>query len=269
MYVSTSQDRLHDGEGFHTPYKQRRFVPASPLLPPHHEEAKEAFALSSPSTRPQGNRSRSGSVASLDSAVSVRDRDRGFWSYIQSMMLGQKGSDGGGDMHEPLPLLATQRSSSSSSFSFSSSLSVSSSFSLPPAPAEREKPAQCQMCGEAFGLFRRPHRCRRCQGPFCLACSRHYIILPGAAELLGCVGSNLLACFGMRPPDAQLIVSCVHVRRNRRPQRVCDRCFVQTKDEHARKQQRSSEGKAHMYSAAEPPTLTRPTDPSLTHVYLY
>jgi hypothetical protein len=33
------------------------------------------------------------------------------------------------------------------------------------------------MCDEPFGLFRRPHRCRRCAHTFCLPCSRHRVTL--------------------------------------------------------------------------------------------
>jgi len=60
----------------------------------------------------------------------------------------------------------------------------------------------CGMCAERFNLFRRSHRCRRCQDNFCLPCSRHYAVLEGT---------------GTSDRDAK-------------PQRVCDRCFVNLKD---------------------------------------
>jgi hypothetical protein len=37
----------------------------------------------------------------------------------------------------------------------------------------------CKLCGNRFGYFRRSHRCRACEGSFCLPCSRHHVELNG------------------------------------------------------------------------------------------
>lgn len=61
----------------------------------------------------------------------------------------------------------------------------------------------CGMCAERFNFFRRSHHCRRCQDKFCLTCSRHYAVLEVA-------GTNISEAT---------------------PQRVCDRCFINLKDQ--------------------------------------
>jgi hypothetical protein len=178
-----------------TSFASPRPSPSSAHTPGHNDddrkaraEEEEAFTLSfsSPTSRsaaaattaPLRPRPRSESTASVDSTISLRDRDRGFWTYLQNALLGAAGVGGGGQEPQPPSLSAAQRSSSSS---------LSSSAGGGGDERERPKPTACHMCGEGFGLFRRAHRCRRCGGAFCLPCSRHFVILPGAAEVLGCV----------------------------------------------------------------------------------
>lgn len=189
--MAADADDADREDGFRTPCGSplKPTVAAMALSSPRSFDAggqasQEAFPLSpakSPFT-PSRTRPRSGGTASVDSAVSLRERDGGFWSYLQSMI---KGADGGlfglarqesGEIEggeagaaAPPPLLAQLQRSSSSSLSTSAT----------------QTGTHCQMCGEGFGFLRRPHRCRRCQGAFCLSCSRHYVVLPGAAEVLG------------------------------------------------------------------------------------
>lgn len=171
--MAAAADDADKEDGFRTPCRSSMALSSPRSFDAGGQPSQEAFPLSPARTRP-----RSGSTASVDSAVSLRERDGGFWSYLQSMI---KGADGGlfglarqeeggeAGAAAPPPLLAQLQRSSSSSLSASATQTAT----------------HCQMCGEGFGFLRLPHRCRRCQGAFCLSCSRHYVVLPGAAEVLG------------------------------------------------------------------------------------
>lgn len=63
---------------------------------------------------------------------------------------------------------------------------------------QADRANQCGICDEEFGLFRRSHRCRMCQGTYCLPCSRHHVTLQGKPN-----------------------------------QRVCTRCLIQLRDQRA------------------------------------
>lgn len=229
-------------DGFRTPCSSPcKSLAAVALSSPRSFDAdghlsQEAFPLS-PAKSPFASsraRPRSGSTASVDSAVSLRERERGFWAYLQSMIKGgdggvlalarqESGEAEGGEAGAPAPpplLTQLQRSSS---------LSASAT----------QAATHCAMCGEGFGFLRRPHRCRRCQGAFCLSCSRHYVILPGAAEVLGYVCERAVYHLPFASKETQPLTTAPRSTTNRRPQRVCDRCYVQTKDEASLKRQSS------------------------------